>query len=505
MTNNNWELYSCTDAAVTERVWYELQREDHRDELWPWYELNQRMLPVVLFMMTHGLAVDVPRLKAEGDRVRADIARLQDELNTTVGFPLNVNSNKQCTAYFYGILGQKPYVNRDGNPTCDDKALARLARKGVLAARLTQRIRALEKLRGTYLEIEYDDDERLRCSINITGTRTSRLSTNKTIFGTGGNMQNLPPSFRTFLVPDPGHFFIEMDKAKAEWVITAYVANEPNMIRAIESGVDVHAYTASRFYNVPVELVLAEDKLLGKTTDEELIQETRTGMPNLPNTGLPRSMSLRQAGKKTNHSCNYEIGYREFALQYELPEPEAKRLVESYSQVAYPGLPKWWDRVGNQLTLERRVFNCFGRPFYFYQANSPKLRKDAVSTIPQATSVEVLNRGMVAIYEDSEPYMQPIRLGMQVHDSILWQYPTSDLQSAAQAIFRTKGHIEPWLTYENRRFKIDTDLSIGMNWGDRGTDNPLGMYKVPLTTVDEVHKALQQAVNEWNNVREKTT
>lgn len=484
--NANWQLYSCIDAAVTYKLFQELQKEDHLDELLPWYEQTTDLLGPAIFMMTAGLAVDVERLKTESGRVAEEIERLEEKLNSLVGFPLNSHSSKQCCGYFYGILGHAPYVGTSGNPTCDDKALARLVRKGVEPARLVQRIRGLSKLRSTYLEIEFDTDNRLRCSIKTTGTRTSRLSTSKTIFGTGGNMQNLPPAFRSFIVPDEGHFFVEMDKAKAEWVITAYVANEPNMIAALESGLDVHAVTGARIFNVPLEIALLDDKIIGKSTDEDEIAEKRAKLPELAKYQLPRMFSVRQGGKKTNHACNYIMGYRRFALENEIPENLAKILVNNYSKVSYPGLERWWERVERGLALNRKVENCFGRPFYFYRTLNFKLVQAAVATIPQSTSVEVLNRGLCAIYQDAHPCMRPLRLGMQVHDSILFQYPLNDLANAVRAILRCKTHIEPTLNAEGRRFKIDTDCAVGLNWGDQSEDNPHGMQKIKLGTEDAI-------------------
>ena len=156
-------------------------------------------------MMTKGTRINIGLLKDEKARVTDELDAKREELNDTAAIPLNSESPKQCIAYFYGIKGIKPYLNRKtGRPTCDDKALARIIRKHNLPeARLVQEIRGLAKLLGTYLDFQWDPDERLRCFYNVRGTPTGRLSSSKTVRGTGMNMQNIHPSFKRFIVPDP--------------------------------------------------------------------------------------------------------------------------------------------------------------------------------------------------------------------------------------------------------------------------------------------------------------
>ena len=64
---------------------------------------------------------------------------------------------------------------------------------------------------------------------------------------------------------------------------------------------------------------------------------------------LPRSMSIRQAGKKGNHGLNYMEGENRFALQNEIDASEAKKIIHYYTRVAYPGINLWWEAVKRQL------------------------------------------------------------------------------------------------------------------------------------------------------------
>jgi uracil-DNA glycosylase len=196
-----WQ-YNAKDAATTMEVWENIQ-----EELEPYldtYKLTMDMFPALLYMMTIGLKVDKDKLKNTKSRVSKQLQEKQTRLTEIAEWDFNVNSPKQCQQYFYETKRVKPYLNRKtGNPTTDDNAMTRIIRKHNLPeARLVQEIRGLSKLQGTYLDVAIDKDDRVRCSYNPRGTTTGRLSSSKTVFGTGMNLQNLHSEFKGFLVSD---------------------------------------------------------------------------------------------------------------------------------------------------------------------------------------------------------------------------------------------------------------------------------------------------------------
>jgi len=298
--------YSALDSACMMEIY---------EKFWPTvgqgyqatYDMTMNLMPVLAFMQTKGIAVDHTKLEETRKEVLQRAAEKEAELHELCGFPLNVNSGKQVGEYFYITLGLPPILKPKTKAlTTDDLAMQRLVRgtaknPGRPEAKLVQEIRGLKKLYSTYLSIEFDADNRMRGSYNPRGTMYGRLSSSKTIFGTGMNMQNLPPDFKKFLVADPGYVLIEFDKRQAEWVVVAYASDDSNMIRAIEQGLDVHAYTASLMFHVPMEVVAHENDVIGHVTNPDQIKELRTTDDILRqhDTAIwPRSMTLRQCGKK---------------------------------------------------------------------------------------------------------------------------------------------------------------------------------------------------------------
>jgi hypothetical protein len=196
--------YNARDAAVAYEIWKVqeplLDDGGYRDT----YDATIGMFPAILHMQIRGMKVNAKRLEQAQMEARTRLTEKTDQLNAVADYPFNPGSPKQCIEYFYTAKGIKPYINRKtGRPTADDTAMARLWRTHRLPeAKLCQEIRSLNKLIGTYLEVHIDKDMRIRCSYNPRGTTTGRLSSSKTILGTGMNMQNLHPDFNYFLEAD---------------------------------------------------------------------------------------------------------------------------------------------------------------------------------------------------------------------------------------------------------------------------------------------------------------
>jgi len=496
--------YNALDAACTleiqQAIWDMLEKEKYTQT----YQMTTRLFPVLMFMQTRGIRVDQERLGKTREYILKEKSEKQSQLDALCGRSLNVNSPKDCQKYFYVENNITPYKSKGGGITVDDMALQRIARgtaarPGMYEAKLVQEVRSLEKLYGTYLTIEFDEDNRLRASFNPRGTKFGRLSSSKTVFGTGANMQNLPQEFKQFLVPDPGYVFLDVDKRQAEWVVVAYISGDANMIDAIEQGKDVHVHTAHLMFNVPEEVIVYEKELVGHASDPDKIKEIRDADDILRRfTGLPRNMSARQCGKKSNHGLNYDEGFTNFSLINEMLVSEGKRIVALYHKI-YPGIRLWYDNVKRQLQKDRTLVNCMGRRIRFMDAWGDSLWKEAYASMPQSTVVDSLNQGMVYIYADDaltgkDGYNLDILA--QVHDSILMQVPITsiDTEEKFNNLLQTiTTYTSPELSYSGRTFRISSDFKMGWNWGEANKSNPDGLQDV--TTYQDFQRLLE-SVNE---------
>ena len=491
--------YNALDCACT----YECRNgfwQEVRDGYSASYDLTVRLFDPLMFMQTRGLRVNQEALKHTRDDIAQAQKNLTEELHALVGRSINPLSPKEVAAYFYVEKGCQPYTNKEGQVTTDDGALQRLARPtarraGFREAKLIQDIRGLNKLKSSYLDVNTDADGRLRCSWNPRGTKFGRLSSSETVFGTGLNLQNLHPQFKKFIWADQGYFFVEIDKRQAEWVIVAYLTGDANMLRVVQNGLDPHIYTAKLIFGLEDDTIKKDAKLVGHESDRNEILRLRQEIfpPELIEK-MPTMMSCRQVGKHANHGLNYDEGYVTFALLWELEQSFSKWVVEKYHTV-YPGIRLWYKAVQNQLAKDRTLVNCFGRRLRFLDQWGNDLFKAAYSALPQSTQVDGLNIGLCSIYED--PYIcarDAINADLlaQVHDSILLQFPASVLQ-VEQDFRKVMAHVyelvSPEMEYHGRKFKIPTDMKVGLNWGAHHREqNQGGMIEVDLDSPNFLEK-----------------
>ncbi len=490
MSALNFDLltYNALDCACTTEIHPHVMKDlDPQGYRWA-YDFTMSLYEPLMYMQTRGIKVNFTNLEITKDDINKKRDEAQEELNRLCGRPLNANSPKQVQQYFYVEKGIAPYY--DGQSvTTNDKAMQRIARgtakhKGLREARLIQDIRGYVKLYSTYLDIDFDSDGRLRCAYNPRGTKFGRLSSSETVFGTGTNLQNLPQEFKKFLVPDEGYFFWEVDKRQAEWIVVAYLSGDANMLSVIERGEDPHTHTAHLMFRLDKDIIVLDNKLVSTLNDPEEIQRRRD-LAGLP-AGLPRTMSGRQMGKKSNHGLNYDEGFNTFALSNEIEIPESKRVINLYHSI-YPGIRLWHEGTKRQLASDRSLTNCFGRRIRFLDAWSDDLFKAAYSAVPQSTVGDNTNMGMRDIYNDHwicSPSGRNIDLLANVHDSCLLQVPISALHAEGDLAFdkviqRVYTHMEPELEYNGRKFKIPTDSKFGFNWGAYHPDaNDNGMKEI---------------------------
>ena len=154
------------------------------------------LIPPVFDMMLKGVRTD---LKAKR-RLAGELLQAKQErgewFEKVLGHPLNPDSHTQVKALLYHDFGMKEIKDRKTKAvTANDDALELIMYRQPLLTPLIQTIqeyRSLRVFKSTFVDAIVDDDERMRCSFNITGTETFRFSSSKNAFGTGCNFQNIP-------------------------------------------------------------------------------------------------------------------------------------------------------------------------------------------------------------------------------------------------------------------------------------------------------------------------
>ncbi|HWI69124.1 MAG TPA: DNA polymerase, partial [Nitrospiraceae bacterium] len=384
--------------------------------------------------MNRGLRDD-PTLRAKFAMTLSDEMMAREEwFVKTLGHPLNPRSPLQMKRLFYEDLAQKVIINRKtGAPTLDDDALDTIGKREPLLRPLLRRInehRSLGVFLSTFVNAKVDVDRRIRCSFNIAGTESFRLSSSQNAFGSGLNLQNVPPggvterdnphalvlpNVRQLFIPDEGCEIFDMDLDRADLQVVVWEADDEELREMLREGVDLHTENA---------------RLLGVS---------------------------RQLAKIWVHGTNYGGGPRTMAINCGLTLHVAEKMQRLWF-AAHPGIHRWHRRVEESLRTKRAVANAFGyRRFYFDRIEG--ILPEALAWIPQSTVARVIN----GIWWRIAAEAPEIQVLVQVHDSLVGQYARDDSKRMREKLASLSRIVVPYPT----PLVIPVGIKTSQNsWGD---------------------------------------
>jgi DNA polymerase I len=394
------------------------------------HEFQQKMFWPVLKAMNRGVRIDKKARAELAMTLQEEIVKRESYFIQVLSHPLNPRSSLQMTSLFYTDLGIKPVLSKatkktPSHVTCDDKALELIKIREPLVRpliRAIQEYRSLGVFLSTFVTTPLDTDGRMRCSYNICGTESYRLSSSENAFGTGGNLQNIPaggdagedsdlqlPNVRQLYVPDPGFTIFDTDLSKADLRIVAWESDENELKAMLAEGRDPYIETAREFYKDPT------------------ISKTRYDGSIHPKYKIFKSFAHGTHYLGTPHGLSSRLG---------LTIHEATK-TQAWYFGKYPKIKKWQERIIAEVTKRRYVENAFGyRRQYFGRIDEATFR-EAIAWIPQSTVALYINHIWLAIYEK----YPSIEVLLQVHDSLVGQFPThikdiclANLKAASQIV-----------------------------------------------------------------------
>ena len=201
---------------------------------------------------SQGIRVDLDYVEKTKATLDQRIIRLEKKFQSTSfyrhwkhsrsGRAPNINSDAQLRAFIYGTKGLKPKKFTDkGTPSTDEDALLSL---GIPELADLIKISKLRKIRDTYLDgfLREQVNGYIHPFFHLHFVKTYRSSSDKP------NFQNIPKRdkeakkiIRDALYPRPGHQLLEVDYGALEVRIAACYHKDPNMLKYIQTGHDMHA------------------------------------------------------------------------------------------------------------------------------------------------------------------------------------------------------------------------------------------------------------------------
>ena len=107
-----------------------------------------------------------------------------------------------------------------------------------------------------------DKENRLHAKFIQTGTTTGRMSSQNP------NLQNIPiktelgRKIRNAFVATEGYKLVALDYSQIELRVAAFLSGDEKLIENFKEGGDIHAIVASEVFDVPIDMVDAEDSRL---------------------------------------------------------------------------------------------------------------------------------------------------------------------------------------------------------------------------------------------------
>lgn len=428
--------YAAEDADVTFQL-YELfapqLKKENLEDLF--YNIEMPLMEVLAKMELEGISLDEKWLAQESIDLENDLRQLETKIFEISGEEFNMNSPRQLGDVLFDKMQLDPKAKKTktGQYATSEDVLQKLASKHEIIQHILE-YRTYQKLKSTYVDAlpsQIDkDDKRVHTNFSQTTAATGRLAS------VNPNLQNIPirtlrgQQIRGAFVSAEGKKIISADYSQIELRLIAEISGEDNMIKAFQDGEDIHASTAAKLFNIPLEEV---------------------------------SKTQRGQAKTVNFGILYGQGAFALAEQTGLSRSEAKQMIEAY----YKTYPKLKEYMAEQVKRAREigyVETILGRKRYLKDINSGNFvvrahaERNAVNAPIQGSAADVVKMAMIKIQKELEKEKLQTKMLLQVHDELIFESPIDEVEVAKNII---KTEMENAI---ETQVPLLVEVGVGNNW-----------------------------------------
>lgn len=304
---------------------------------------------------------------------------------------------------------------------------------------------------------------------DVSGTKSFRLSSRQMFGEIGGNLQNLPESMRSFMIPDPGKSIFQIDQAGAEALVVAYLAEAGNYRELFHVGIKPHTYLALNIFIDKFRGDYPRDRYQFRRP-AELVELPEWPKLNKKISKDPAFVTEYQLGKRIAHAKSYGMGpntFRANVLQESqgeilLTAAECKHFLQMFERL-FPEVIEWQGRLITEAIANRVLYNLFGYPRELAGRWNNELEREALSYIPQST-VGVLTSLTFAAMEKWSLSNAAAGLDMlvNVHDAVVGQAVTEHIPAVCR-LGRELFAVE-LTSPRGEKFRMKSEAMAGPTW-----------------------------------------
>ncbi|WP_026810300.1 DNA polymerase I [Arenibacter latericius] len=429
--------YAVEDADITFQLAQHFRpelKDAKTEELFNDIEIP--LLKVLADMELEGINLDEAFLNSLAKDLDNDIKVLETKIYKEAGEEFNIASPKQLGDILFDKLKlvNKPKKTKTGQYSTAEEVLSTLAKDHEIIQYVLD-YRGLSKLKSTYidalpLQIE-ESTNRIHTDYMQTVAATGRLSSNNP------NLQNIPirtergRQVRKAFVPrNEEYTLLAADYSQIELRIIAALSQETTMIEAFKNGEDIHASTASKVFNVPLEEVTREQRSNAKTVNFGII---------------------------------YGVSAFGLSNQTDLSRSEAKDLIDTY----YKTYPKLRNYISEQINFAREngyVQTVLGRRRYLKDINGSNAivrgaaERNAVNAPIQGSAADIIKIAMINIHKKLVEENYKSKMLLQVHDELVFDVYNPEME-AIKTMIKTEMENAHKLSVP-----LEVELGTGKNW-----------------------------------------
>lgn len=429
--------YAVEDADITFQLAQHFRpelKEANTEELFNDIEIP--LLHVLADMEQEGINLDKNFLNSLAKDLDNDIKNLELKIYKEAGEEFNIASPKQLGEILFDKLKlvDKPKKTKTGQYSTAEDVLSYLAKDHEIIQSVLD-YRGLSKLKSTYVDALPEQIEestgRVHTDYMQTVAATGRLSSNNP------NLQNIPIRTergrqvrKAFIPRNEEYTLLAADYSQIELRIIAALSEESTMIEAFKNGEDIHASTASKVFNVPLQEVTREQRSNAKTVNFGII---------------------------------YGVSAFGLSNQTDLSRAEAKELIETY----YKTYPKLRNYISEQIEFAREngyVQTVLGRRRYLKDINGSNAivrgaaERNAVNAPIQGSAADIIKIAMIHIHKKLEEGNYKSKMLLQVHDELVFDIYKPELEE-----LKTMIKTEMENAYK-LSVPLDVELGVGNNW-----------------------------------------
>jgi DNA polymerase I len=399
-------------------------------------ELELPIAGLLAIMENRGIAVNKKELESLAAFFDAEVARETKVAHEAAGHEFNVASPKQLQVVLFDELGLPKTKKIKTGYTTDADALNWLFEKTshpVLAALL--RIRETKKLATTIegLLVEIREDKRIHTHFAQTVAATGRLSS------VGPNLQNIPVrteegrKIRNCFIAGSGYdALLTADYSQIEMRIMAHLSHDKHLLKAFESGEDLHATIAAEVFGVKPSDVDSE---------------------------------MRRQIKAMSYGLAYGLSSYGLAVQLDLTPPAAQELMDRYFE-RFGGIRDYLKTVVEEARKVGYTETVMGRRRYLPDLlHDNRQRREmaermALNAPIQGSAADIIKQAMLNVQSALVAGNYTSRLLLQVHDELILEVVTAEVDEVSELVRTQMGSAFPL------RAPLDVSVGIGRSWNE---------------------------------------